>query len=100
MKKVIMILTVCLIMFSGCWLSGPEIEADRVGEINDTWLEMYNKDRRATKAEAEEFDKLTDEQKKEWRKAGKPTLLPLSERLLDASKDFHAAVGKEVDAAK
>ena len=94
-------LFLCLLLLAfivGC--NGAAFTADRVKDINDQWYKMYRADRRQTKAEVEEWKGFTDEQKLEWRRAGKPSDRPLSDRTLDAAKDFLKAVNLEVEAAK
>jgi hypothetical protein len=98
MRIQIFLCLLALTILAGC--CGPSaFTAERVKEINDQWYKMYQSDRRQIKAEAEEYAGLTDEQKIEWRKAGKPTDRALSTRTLDATEDFFKAVNLEIEAA-
>lgn len=96
MKRMLMLLVV-LAFFSGCCT--VEITGERLQEVNDQWFKMYTSDRRMTKAEATEYAALDEAGKTEWRTAGKPTDRVMSTRTLDATLDFHKAVGMEADAA-
>lgn len=99
MKRIALALAFgAVLLVSGCQCE--TITGDRLHEINDEWNRIYNTDRRPTQAEVDAFEALTDDQKEEWRTAGKPVLMPLSELLLDAAKDHHKTIGMEADAAK
>jgi len=97
MRTQVLIVAMLLAFIVGC--NGTTFTAERLREVNDQWFKMYNADRRLTKVEAEEYQKLTDEQKDEWRKAGKPSDRPLSAQALDATGDFYAALNLEAEAA-
>ena len=99
MKRLV-VLVLLLVCVSGCSLFEDAITGDRLQQVNDGWLKMYSSDRKMTTAEAEEYSKLTDEQKLEWRRAGKPSDRPHSTRTLDATKDFHKSVNSEAEEAK
>lgn len=97
MKWTLMLLAI-LVLFAGC--ESVEITGERLKEVNDQWFKMYTSDRRMTKAEAAEYAALDEAGKTEWRAAGRPTDRVMSTRTLDATLDFHKAVGMEADAAK
>jgi hypothetical protein len=94
------ILALICVSAQGCFLCPEKIDGDRLQQVNQEWWLIYNSQRRMTKAEASEYEGLTDEQKIEWRKEGKPTDRPLLDEQLDAVKDLKDSIDKEAEAAK
>jgi hypothetical protein len=94
----ILIAVVALSLLGGC--CSVTFTAERVKEINDGWFKLYNQDRNPTKAEADEYAKLSDEEKIKWREAGKPVSRNLPAALLDAAQDLHKSIGSEIEAKK
>jgi hypothetical protein len=88
------LLPVVMLVLAGC----GGISGDRLKEINSEWWRIYNVDRCQTAAEATEFAALDEAGKTAWLAAHKPGPAPLSERVLDAAKDYKESIDEEADA--
>lgn len=102
MRSIIAVSILVLVVGSGCCsLFCPVgIEGERLAEVNQSWWDFYNTHRRMTPEEAETYAELTDEEKLEWRREGKPTDRPLLGLKLEAVHDFKKAVDMEAEAAE